>query len=856
VIPPDANQQTDSELAHEALKGDREALEALLTRLAPVALRTAYGLLLDANDAQDAAQEALLQVTASLKTWQGGNLRGWIAASAHGKAVSLIRSRQKARAREVQAMEGRDGAAADAASLLASEETMALLRDVWAELPDETGRLLARFHLEGASAKDLAQDLGISQDACWQRLHRAREELAERLRAHGLKGIGAALLLALLTGLGQQAQAWEASLPPETKTSLVQHALERAALDPVPASLAPQPANGVQSMPLALLHGVWMIMTRNPVLTLAALLLLAVGISWLNQSGWSADQPGPNPAPPEPPVTAIEAGPPDWQAPRYLNLGTLIPVDVTARGPHALVLCADHTTPEKPALVLLESLDAGRSWQRTATLPGYRSGSVALSATGGIGILARGISPKLEKLLQGEEDHANNPMLQEGNLLDTLAWFHRSAGGTFAESAVAAKNHALYSASKVVATPDGFWCFAYAMPAQPMLALLEKARKAESGAADSDPRLPLAAIKELNSPSVLTGFADAGCAPAWNETHLTGRMNLQIIAWALDRQRAGVVLTLGQPGKIPGAWDLGAETLNHFATSDGGKTWANTEIRFVLSGGSTDAKFQVTPAALARDGERLGLVVTAMKVPAFLEQLQKMAEQMLFKGEGEPADLPDQAALAEKMKELFANEDAANKMLSVVSNEMTMQNYLLESSDLGKTWQLGEPVSPEQSLTSGMDAQQHLHLAGGQMYISYTRVKVSGLGGKGLGQAVFQAEQTEETERLFKIIKAQPAGATVLASPNGKKWFDQHICQGFETQILANALGGDAGHLHVASLVCKNPPDNLAAPHTELGECVLVIRSLTPGPLGDAEEGRPEWLKTEPLPVPTPVDEF
>ncbi len=51
-------------------------------------------------------------------------------------------------------------------------------------------RLLIRFYLEGWSQRELAQELGISEDACKMRIKRAKERLRTALEADGPPGQG------------------------------------------------------------------------------------------------------------------------------------------------------------------------------------------------------------------------------------------------------------------------------------------------------------------------------------------------------------------------------------------------------------------------------------------------------------------------------------------------------------------------------------------------------------------------------------------------------------------------------------------------------------------------------------------
>lgn len=76
-------------LARRAQDGDAEALEQLLAAVQPRALRVCRGVLPHLADAEDACQEALLNVTRKIGTWHGrGRFTTWM----HAVCVNSARS--------------------------------------------------------------------------------------------------------------------------------------------------------------------------------------------------------------------------------------------------------------------------------------------------------------------------------------------------------------------------------------------------------------------------------------------------------------------------------------------------------------------------------------------------------------------------------------------------------------------------------------------------------------------------------------------------------------------------------------------------------------------------------------------
>ena len=77
------------DLAHRAQDGDRDALEVLLGAIRPRALNVCRGVLPYTPDAEDACQEALINIANKIGTWGGrGRFTTWM----HVVAVNSARS--------------------------------------------------------------------------------------------------------------------------------------------------------------------------------------------------------------------------------------------------------------------------------------------------------------------------------------------------------------------------------------------------------------------------------------------------------------------------------------------------------------------------------------------------------------------------------------------------------------------------------------------------------------------------------------------------------------------------------------------------------------------------------------------
>lgn len=166
-------------LGHEA---DWERLVRESTgRLLAVAKR----ILRNEPDAEEAVQEAFLAAYRSLGQFDGrAALSTWLHRITVNAALAILGRRK----RDLAMDEGPAGRSVLGARREAVYEPAAqaeLARAVWgviAELPEEQRVVLVLRDVEELSSQEVATALGITDAAVRQRLHRARQAIAERLR--------------------------------------------------------------------------------------------------------------------------------------------------------------------------------------------------------------------------------------------------------------------------------------------------------------------------------------------------------------------------------------------------------------------------------------------------------------------------------------------------------------------------------------------------------------------------------------------------------------------------------------------------------------------------------------------------
>ena len=170
------------DLARRAQDGDRDALEALLAAIRPRALNVCRGVLPHLPDAEDACQEALLNISQKLGSWGGrGRFTTWMHVVAVNSARSTYRRmKNQAIASDVAPMETPDPRttsviAGTRLDLLEAMET--LERDH----PQFVEPLLLR-DVYGLAYEDIATQVGAPLGTVKAQIHHGRKLVRPLLR--------------------------------------------------------------------------------------------------------------------------------------------------------------------------------------------------------------------------------------------------------------------------------------------------------------------------------------------------------------------------------------------------------------------------------------------------------------------------------------------------------------------------------------------------------------------------------------------------------------------------------------------------------------------------------------------------
>ena len=170
-------------LLDRARRGDREALEAVLARVAPAVHRFGLRMCKNAHDAEDVLQDTLLNVAKHLGDFEGrSSLSSWVFSLTRSACARKRRGLKNRPPVSDEHMVGKPDLAANPEAQAAHRELASALSGALDGLSDDYREVILLRDVEGLSAPEAASSLGITVDALKSRLHRAREALRSALR--------------------------------------------------------------------------------------------------------------------------------------------------------------------------------------------------------------------------------------------------------------------------------------------------------------------------------------------------------------------------------------------------------------------------------------------------------------------------------------------------------------------------------------------------------------------------------------------------------------------------------------------------------------------------------------------------
>jgi RNA polymerase sigma-70 factor (ECF subfamily) len=171
------------ELIERAKSGDAAAMETLLGELAPRVQRFGATLCGNVHDAEDVLQDTLLGIARHLPEFEGrSSLSSWVFALARSACARRRRGLKNAPSVPTELLSQNRDDAPTPEMRVADRELLLALSAALAALSEEAREVILLRDVEGLSATEAADVLGITAKALKSRLHRARTALRERLR--------------------------------------------------------------------------------------------------------------------------------------------------------------------------------------------------------------------------------------------------------------------------------------------------------------------------------------------------------------------------------------------------------------------------------------------------------------------------------------------------------------------------------------------------------------------------------------------------------------------------------------------------------------------------------------------------
>ncbi len=197
---PQTQVPTDSQLLVTIARDrDREAFTEFYTRFEKSCFSLAYRILGDHPKAQEAVQEAMLQVWQSAPAFdEGGHARGWVHRILVRKCLRTLRKKKETPSEEDMAQQAAAPHDGPAAHLAEKTEVHGELNRLLDELPALERRILALYYGGELSQDEIGQALQMPQSSISHRLKLTLNGLRSKLSAAGFASLEETAAAALI----------------------------------------------------------------------------------------------------------------------------------------------------------------------------------------------------------------------------------------------------------------------------------------------------------------------------------------------------------------------------------------------------------------------------------------------------------------------------------------------------------------------------------------------------------------------------------------------------------------------------------------------------------------------------------
>ncbi len=179
--------RTDQELIRETLNGETAAYGELVLRYQDRLFNSLLRVVRTRDDAQDAAQDAFLQAYQKLDSFRGDSqFFSWLFRIAMNAGLSKLRRKSSKdislSAQQDQGYDVTDHTAVDPSHSMNQSEQQSRVLNALNALPDDYRVVLSLKELDGLKYEEIAEIVGCPIGTVRSRIHRARQELKEKLR--------------------------------------------------------------------------------------------------------------------------------------------------------------------------------------------------------------------------------------------------------------------------------------------------------------------------------------------------------------------------------------------------------------------------------------------------------------------------------------------------------------------------------------------------------------------------------------------------------------------------------------------------------------------------------------------------
>lgn len=172
-------------MVRRAAAGDQRAFNLLVECYQRRLYNYCYRMVGNADDACDVTQEAFVRAYRNIETFRVGEpFLPWLYRIAHNLCIDHLRRKPSTLSLDLEIEEGREpGDGRDNPEDQAQEsETRRLIQEAIADLPPKYRAVMMLRHGQGMSLEEIAQTLSLPLNTVKVHLHRAREQMKNRLQ--------------------------------------------------------------------------------------------------------------------------------------------------------------------------------------------------------------------------------------------------------------------------------------------------------------------------------------------------------------------------------------------------------------------------------------------------------------------------------------------------------------------------------------------------------------------------------------------------------------------------------------------------------------------------------------------------